>query len=89
MCLLWHKVLGMITKHSKSTLFYVRQLMFSRYPNVSSLDAWLARIGESLSSTDTSHVWLTRLHASQVQRETMRQLGNRWQAGPGRDAQPA
>ena len=38
-CLLCHKVLGMITKHNKSALFYVQRLLFSRYPNASSLDA--------------------------------------------------
>jgi len=47
-CLLCHKVLGMITKHNKSALFYVQRLLFSRYPNASSLDAWLARPDESV-----------------------------------------
>lgn len=79
----------MITNHSKSTLLYVQRLLFIRYPNASSLDAWFARRDKSLSSTYASHVWGTWLQASQAQQEMMREPGNRWQAGPGRDAQLA
>ena len=70
-------MLGIITKHSKSALSYVLGLLFSRYPNASSLDAWIARLDESLSSTDASYFWLTLLHDSQVKREAMRRPGNR------------
>ena len=75
----------MLTKHYKSTLFYVQRLLFSRYQNASSLDACLARLNESLSSTDASYFWPKRLHASQIERA--RDDETAWQQMTGRPRQ--